>query len=214
MSFGVLHSGLIDKSPAVRQAVSDAALLPPCDYLLNVPVNQICGHCVNMACSSGAVRQHVDRQITLKWNSYREALTEKGNKALFGCLSWREVKNWHYFVSSLFRSIHLDGVGVGRSTVRRWKRGCVFVRQWWEGQQRQCRKLHLAYYDTLIKSVVRDTELQPRTTPQQLKWRTVRDIMQCIIYVLEYVILWDSNLSNKVSHSFSLVLKSAILGTQ
>lgn len=77
MSFGVLHSGWMDKSPTVRQAMSNAALLPPCDYSLNVPVNQICGHCVNMACSSGATRQHVNRQITRKWNSYREALTKK-----------------------------------------------------------------------------------------------------------------------------------------
>lgn len=114
MSFVVLHSGLIDKIPTVKQVVSNAALLHPCDYSLNIPVNQICGHCVNMARSSGAARQQVDRQITLKWDSCREALTEKGNKALFGCLSWREVENWHYFVSSTFKSIHLDGVCVGR----------------------------------------------------------------------------------------------------
>lgn len=114
MSFFVLHSRLIDKSPTVRQVMSNAALLLPCDYSLNVPVNQICGHCVNMARSSGAVRQQVDIQITLKWDSYRVALTERGNKALFGCLSWREVENWHYFVSSLFKIIHLYGEGVGR----------------------------------------------------------------------------------------------------
>lgn len=114
MSSVVLCSGLIDKSPTVRQVTSSAALLLPCDYSLDVPVNQICVHCVNMAQSSGAVRQQVDRQIMLKWDSYREALTEKGNKTLFGCLSWREVENWHYFVSSLFKSIHLNGVGVGR----------------------------------------------------------------------------------------------------
>lgn len=110
----LLHSGLNDKSLTVRQVVCNAALLLPCDYSLNAPVNQICGHGVNMARSSGAVRQQVDRQIMLKWDSYREALTEKGNKALFGCLSWREVENWHYFVSSLFKSIHLDEEGMER----------------------------------------------------------------------------------------------------
>lgn len=114
MSSVVLQGGLIDRSPTVRQIMSNAVLLLPCDYSLNVPVNQICGHCVRMACSSGAVRRGVDRQIMLKWDSYREALTGKGNKALFGCLSCREVENWHYFVSGLFKSIHLDGVGVGR----------------------------------------------------------------------------------------------------
>lgn len=113
MSFVVLHNGLTDRSPTVRQVVSNAALLLPCDYSLNIPVNQICGHCVNMARSSGAVRQQVDRQIMLKWNSNREALTEKGNKALFGCLGRGGVENWHYFVSSLFKGIHLDGEGVG-----------------------------------------------------------------------------------------------------
>lgn len=107
MSIFVLHSGLIDKSPTVRQVMSSAALLLPCDYSLNIPVNQISRHCVNMA--SGPVGRQVDRQITLKWDSHREALTEKGNKALFGCLSWRERENWHYFVSSLFKSIHLVG---------------------------------------------------------------------------------------------------------